>query len=215
VLADFLQHENAQLAQLNEAHVVSLRLYSTAAFRSLNDPLRNAARTTAHPFAATIFFLADGIKKLRAVEAEKAERARAAAMQSGGGSVGDSMDLWRGMRNLAAADGFCKLGGSEPALMSTTSDLSIALRYGLSASSLLFKIHTTSFMTRGADISFLSAFPAECEYLYPPLTYLHPSGRASEVTFTAAELGVEGAADLSDSDGTVRFTIIEVEPQMG
>ena len=28
---------------------------------------------------------------------------------------------------------------------------------------------------RGADIAFLSAFPAEEEYLFPPLTYLEPT----------------------------------------
>ena len=34
---------------------------------------------------------------------------------------------------------------------------------------------------RGADISFLSAFPAEKEFLFPPLTFLHPVKDAPEV----------------------------------
>ena len=32
---------------------------------------------------------------------------------------------------------------------------------------------------RGADISFLSAFPGEREYLFPPLTYLQPTGKTA------------------------------------
>ena len=32
----------------------------------------------------------------------------------------------------------------------------------------------------GADISWLSAFPGEKEVLFPPLTYLDPSGREQE-----------------------------------
>ena len=34
-------------------------------------------------------------------------------------------------------------------------------------------------MERGADISFLSAFPGEREYLFPPLTYLQPTSKTS------------------------------------
>ena len=105
-LADFVNHPLAQTAHLQTAHVVALRLYSTAAFRALNEPLRDRQRTAPHPFAATIFFLADGIKKLRAVEAD-----REARQQEAGGGGGKSIDLWRGMRNLEAASEFLKLGG--------------------------------------------------------------------------------------------------------
>lgn len=147
MLADFVASPASQTAQLAEAHVLALRLYSTAAFHSLNAPLRDKQRTGSHPYAATVFFLADGIKKLRAVEAARAEAARDKRAEDADGSL----DLWRGMRNRGAADKFLKLGGTEPALMSTTSDLAIAVQYGLSSHSLLFKLRTTSFMTRGAD----------------------------------------------------------------
>ena len=40
-----------------------------------------------------------------------------------------------------------------------------------SSSALIFKIVSQSFMDRGPAIEFLSAFPEEKEYLYPPLTY--------------------------------------------
>lgn len=38
-----------------------------------------------------------------------------------------------------------------------------------------------------ADIAFLSAFPEERETLYPPLTYLRPTGRQETVRFAAGE----------------------------
>lgn len=47
--------------------------------------------------------------------------------------------------------------------MSTTTDLEVAVAYSISPSSLLFKFKTTSFMQRGADLQYLSAFPAERE----------------------------------------------------
>ena len=62
------------------------------------------------------------------------------------------------------------------------------------------KIHTKSFMNRGADIAYLSAFPAESELVYPPLTYLRPTGRSMEE---------------QSSDGSVKITVVEVEPIMG
>ena len=95
--------------------MIAIRLYSTAAFMSLNNPLRDRTRTTAHPFAATVFFLADGIKKLRAVEADREAEGRDA--DGGGEGGGESIDLWRGMRNLQTAEDFLREGGSETALM--------------------------------------------------------------------------------------------------
>ena len=50
-------------------------------------------------------------------------------------------------------------------------------------------------MERGADLRFLSAFPEEVEYLYPPLTFLRPSGRRDTILV-----------------GDVEYTVVEVEP---
>lgn len=74
----------------------------------------------------------------------------------------------------------------------------MALPYSMSESSLLFKIKTKSFMQRGADLQYLSAFPAEKELLYPPLTFLQPTGWSME-----------------HAVGGVKFTVIEVEPFAG
>ena len=42
-LADFVAHPRSRGAGLLEAHVVAQRLYTTAAFRSINTPLRSLA----------------------------------------------------------------------------------------------------------------------------------------------------------------------------
>ncbi len=52
----------------------------------------------------------------------------------------------------------------------------VPVRYCLSQKSLIFKIVSTDFMSMGADVGWLSAFPGEAEILYPPLTYLKPTG---------------------------------------
>ena len=81
--------------------------------------------------------------------------------------------------------------------MSTTTDLTVAAHYGTGAQSLLFKLTAKSFMAHGANLQWLSAFPAEAEVLYPPLTYLQPTGRTEQV-----------------SEGVNTFLVVEVEPNM-
>ena len=72
-------------------------------------------------------------------------------------------DLWRGIKNRSVGDEFLLKGGTELAAMSTTCDLKVALEYAASASSVLLRICTTTVMQRGADLTFLSAFPKEAE----------------------------------------------------
>lgn len=79
--------------------------------------------------------------------------------------------------------------------MSTTPDLKAALQYCASEKPLCMRVHTKSFMTRGCDISFLSAFPSEREHIYPPLTFVMPKGNPHSLRV--------GDADI---------TIIDVEP---
>jgi hypothetical protein len=184
LLADFVDAKEARTAELSEAHVVALRLYTTAAYKSINGPLRDRTRTTTHPLAATVTFLTDAINRLRAVSAD--------------GNSG-SLDLWRGMRNVTTSAAFEHDGGSEYAPMSTTSEAAVAVAYGASSCSLLFKVATSSFMDRGADLTWCSAFPSESEFLFPPLTYLQPTGRREVV-----DVRVVGA--------THQFTVIEVAP---
>ena len=74
------------------------------------------------------------------------------------------------------------------------------------ANALLLKIVARSFMNRGADIAFLSAFPEEAECLYAPLTYLRPTGRKETLKFAEGE--------LSPSAPPMQFVVLEVEAQM-
>ena len=187
-IRDFVQHPIARLAALSEAHVVALRLFSTEAFKDMQIPLRRLLveqTTEPHPLAATVFLLSEAIKRLRAVGAQETM-----AMEN--------LDLFRGMRNVKLSDEFMMNGGTEVSVLSTTSDLGIALQYCFGDGSMIFKVKTSSFMERGVDITFCSAFPHESEMLYPPLTYLRPTGKIE-----TAQLG------------TSTITIVEVTPQFG
>ena len=178
-LADFLSHPHSREAQLEEAHVLALRLYTTWAFLLLNGPLRDVdrhARGEPHPLPVTVAFLAEGIRRLRAVGARRSDASK-------------TLFFYRGLANRTVPPAFAREGGTELAPMSTTTDLSVAVRYSTSRSSVLLRVNTKSFMERGehsdvmclvllggsrvaesragADISYLSAFPGEAEVLFP------------------------------------------------
>ena len=59
--------------------------------------------------------------------------------------------------------------------------MEVAIHYGLSQDSLLFHLKVDNFMHYGADLQWVSAFPGEGEVLYPPLTYLQPTGRLQRI----------------------------------
>lgn len=110
----------------------------------------------------------------------------------------NAVDFWRGMRNVDLTSEFRESGGTELAPMSTSSILDVALGYSNNAERrLLIKVATDSFMDRGADIQYLSAFPNEAEFLYPPMTFLQPTGKEEKV----------------EVDG-VTFTILEVSSKL-
>ena len=193
----------AQDARLAEPEVFALRLYTSFAFRLMNAPLRDEARYRRGepcPLPATTYFAEQGIRKLRAVHAPYADGPAAAG--PGGGGGGPLRVLWRGMRSVRVTEEFERLGGTELGFMSTTSDARVAVRYSLSHHALLLKVVVPDFMALGADLQWLSVFPGEAEVLYPPLTYLRPTGRADHVTV--------------DRDGAeVNFTVVEVTPSFG
>ena len=183
---DFLMHKKAQEARLTEAEVLALRLYTTAAYKHMNNPLRDDARYRAGvmcPLPVTTYHAVEGIKKLRALNAGSNQKAV----------------LWRGMRSVRVTEEFMKEGGTELAFMSTTSDINVAVRYSLSQHSLLLKIVASNFMSTGAELQWLSAFPSEAEILYPPLTYLQPTGRKDTLV-------------MERDRKSLSFTVVEVEP---
>ena len=130
----------------------------------------------------TVSFLQDAVKKLRSVDAVSETR-------------NNEVVLWRGMANRMVSTEFLHDGGTEVAPMSTTADLNVAIQYSASSASVLLRLRTTSFMARGADISFLSAFPAESECLFPPLTYLQVTEQ-NEVTVSGATFTVIDALPM-------------------
>ena len=187
-LRDFVADPIAQTAGLNEVHVLVLRFYTTEGFRTINDGLRALARDQRgdpHPLPACVGFMIEAIQRLRSVTATSPE-----AM--------DTVDVWRGMRNAMLSDDFSVEGGTELAPVSTTADLSTAVQYGASTSSTFMKIVSDSFMNRGAELTFLSTFPGEREHLYPPFTFLKPTGRRETVTL-----------------GQLTFNIVEMTPVFG
>ena len=66
-------------------------------------------------------------------------------------------------------------GGTELAPMSTTSELWVALKYsqGGETATILW-LRSSNFMDRGVDLAWISAYPHEKEFVYPPLTYMKP-----------------------------------------
>ena len=168
-LADFANSPEAQQAGLTILHVAALRIYSTAAFCAINEPLRDLGRKERqerHPLPLTTALLSAAVSKLRAVGAE-------------GAHANEAVHLYRGLRNAEISGQFEKAGGTELGAMSTTDDLGVALRYcgRQSARSVLLQLRTRSAMERGADICWCSCFPHERENLYPPLIYLQPVRR--------------------------------------
>eukprot|EP00747_Dinoflagellata_sp_TGD_P151343 gnl/TRDRNA2_/TRDRNA2_177205_c1_seq14.p1 gnl/TRDRNA2_/TRDRNA2_177205_c1~~gnl/TRDRNA2_/TRDRNA2_177205_c1_seq14.p1 ORF type:complete len:197 (+),score=37.87 gnl/TRDRNA2_/TRDRNA2_177205_c1_seq14:70-591(+) len=150
----------SQLAGLKECHVAALRLYTSSSYKKLNGPLR--ARVRPHPFKVTVFFLAKALIKMRLVQAKLDPEAFAA-----------EIFLWRGMANVTTdMDKLKKQGGTELAPMSTSADKSVAIKYAASESPLIFRYKAQG-LAKGVSIKFLSLYPKEEEYLYPPGTLLN------------------------------------------
>eukprot|EP01043_Picozoa_sp_COSAG02_P047863 COSAG02_NODE_4633_length_5144_cov_4.775421_3_plen_469_part_00 len=156
-----LAHASAQTAKLGRHHIIALRLYTTSSYSRINDPLRADPPQRPHPFAATTYFISDGIRLLRAVAANRPD-------------AYIERILWRGLKDVGITGQFMTEGGTDYACVSTTASQEVAvLNFAASSLPLVFRIVTKNCINRGADISFLSVFPNEQEFLYPPLTYLH------------------------------------------
>ena len=79
--------------------------------------------------------------------------------------------LWRGMKSLKVADGFMQelKGGTEMAFLSTSTDLTVAVKYSLACKqAILFKMIVPNFISAGADLQWLSAFPSKFQLSSPP-----------------------------------------------
>ena len=163
-LDELVEHPDAKMAKLEKYHILALRLYTTESYVCVNEPLRKVPPLKPHPFAATTCFISDGIKKLRAASLSK-------------GAHNDTEVYWRGIRDKGLQEQFLEEGGTEFACVSTTESKDVAVAFAESELPLVFKFESTDFTSRGAHVSFLSAFPNEKEVLYPPLTYMRSMGQ--------------------------------------
>ncbi len=188
-LRDFHSDPASILAGLLIYEVLVLRLYTSSTYRLFNGPMRSLLTTdgkqSRHPLRFTIYVLTEGVKKLRAVEAKRDPE-----------GFNKTEELWRGMENMNLDEVFESLGGTEMAVMSTTSDNEVALDYASSDYPLVFHFQTVG-LTRGVKIQFLSLYPKEVEFVYPPLTFLSVVGKPKT---EATRIG--------------NVTIVEVMPQM-
>ena len=122
-------HPHARLAKLKRQHVLALRLYTTTSVCRVNDPLRRVPPQRPHPFAATTYFIDQGIKKLRAVAASLPNSHTA-------------QTYWRGMKDMGLTMEFLQKGGTEFACLSTSASKDVALNFAKSALPLVFKFET-------------------------------------------------------------------------
>lgn len=158
---ELMETEQVKASKLSRAHVLGIRLYSTSTYASINNPLRSDPPTKPHPFAVLTYYISEGIKLLRSVAARLP-------------NAHEPQDFWRGMKDLTISDAFLTSGGTEFACMSTSLSQEIAIDFALSKAPMILKLETKDFMSRGADVSFLSVYPGEGEMLFPPLTFLRP-----------------------------------------
>lgn len=179
-LDSFMKSKEVHECALSIAEVASLRLYTSHSFEAVNIPLRDPKRTTSHPLPAIVSLIQSGLKKLRALGCDD-KRSK------------ETVVLWRGSSNMVMPEEFEAEGGTELAPMSTTTDLTVALSYALKGAgnpALLFRIVTENSLTRGCDLQWLSLFPGEAETLFPPLTYIQPTGRQQLVEHNGCQVTV-------------------------
>jgi hypothetical protein len=162
LLQNFVDLPQAKAAKLKEEEVAALRFYTSHSFNVLNIPMRDQTRQGPHPLPGIMMNIQSALKKLRALGSEDA-------------SSKQTVVLWRGMSYMKLPREFSADGGTELAPMSTTTDVSVAIRYAIkedTRSALLFRFVTRNNLERGADVQWLSMFPGESETLFPPLTFL-------------------------------------------
>ena len=168
-LARFCTKGEALQAGLTTAHVLALRLYTTNSFRQINTPFRRGcAAAMPHPFAATAFYVYDGIKRLRKVLADAP-------------GAGEPCTFWRGMSGARVTqefmEQFTRKGGTDMAPGSASNDRAVAERFAKwdddeVSDAVLLKVEAADHTCCGADLAWLSVYAGEREVLFPPLTYL-------------------------------------------
>ena len=160
---------------LSPPEVAAIRLYTTKAYKKINDPLREGDDAAPdHPLPVTLLCLNKALKKLR-------------DKNSGDGQ------LWRGFKDKKVPDDFLRSGGMELGAMSTTTSLKTAIEYSDSDNRAfnpaIMRITCKTYQQRGVNISCFSAFPAEEEILFPPRSTLFPVQKGAAPTALEVAVG--------------------------
>lgn len=166
LLKHFMDTEYAKKAKLKQEEVGSLRLYSGPMYVLYNAVLRK------HPndiflslednrYETTIFCITSGIVKLSRLS-----------------KIPSNRRLYRGLGGMILPDQFLQeksgfRGGVEWGLMSTTRNKEVAMQYSGADKQRgsVFEI-VPGRIDIGAELSWLSQYPGEEEYLFPPLSCL-------------------------------------------
>jgi len=180
-LDDFMKMREATETKLTKAMVAALRFYTSHSFTAINQSLRDRTRDTPHPLPGVTINIENGLKLMRALDA----RDETATQET---------IFYRGFTDMKVAEEFMKRGGAEFAPMSTTKSPTVAAGYavrkGETDGSLIMRIRTSNNLERGAALTWLSLFPDEDETLFPPLTFMQPTGRIQVIEVDGIKLTV-------------------------
>jgi hypothetical protein len=165
-LEQFMSMEIVTKASLKRVEVGSLRLYSGPMYVHYNAVLRNHPHAIClsldgNKYETTIFCITSGIVKLSRFS-----------------EIPPNRRLFRGLGGMILPEQFLKekngfRGGVEWGLMSTTMNKDVATQYsGVDRQrGSVFEI-VPGRIDIGAELSWLSQYPGEAEYLFPPLSCL-------------------------------------------
>ena len=166
-LCEFESHLIAQRSALRKGEVIALRLYTGPMYMLYNAVLRKYPvpvfdALKGNTYETTIFCIVSGIVKLSKTTAVPKDRR-----------------LFRGLGGMLLPPAFWKKnafgfrGGVEWGLMSTTTDRSVAMQYSGANQQrgTIFQIDPGR-IDIGADLAWVSQYPGEREFLFPPLSCL-------------------------------------------
>ena len=161
-LNDFCNHFIAKEAELTQAEVASIRMYTGPFYIPWNTALRNADKNPSllHSWQTCISVLYNAILKLSYLS------------QRGTVYRGVNESKLKINEKFYKQDGDGFAGGVELAFMSTTTDKNVAIEYARRGSTIdctIFEI-TLDMASRGAAVKEFSQYPYENEILYTPFT---------------------------------------------
>uniref|UniRef100_A0A7S4PDB7 EF-hand domain-containing protein n=2 Tax=Guillardia theta TaxID=55529 RepID=A0A7S4PDB7_GUITH len=178
-LGELMERDEYKSSKLTKEELIGLRLYTGPMYMLYNESLRDylSKHKSSSPsrrsvrkkmnYVTTIRMIASGILKLSKLS-----------------SLPPNRKVYRGLANvklpvfMVSSDHLGFRGAVEPAFMSTTTRKEVAIQYLQLKHDVSPKILEMEVgqIDRGADVAWLSQYPAENEILYPPLSNLEIIG---------------------------------------